>query len=113
MAAPTKPITAVIVSNIANVPLRPARGANDVHAYTVKKIPRRRLYSAAIEVFAQQVCQNRARSHSGLAANRFANVKSAPLAFAVRTVSALQPLGNQREGLPISAAFTMRYLFRD
>ena len=55
IAAPTKPITAVIVSNIANV-LYATRDRERRRPCTVKKIPGTNIQSRSIEDFAQQTC---------------------------------------------------------
>jgi hypothetical protein len=73
-------------------------------------------HCGASEVFAQQMCQNQAFRSFGfdirVAGSRPDRCKRR-LCFtslrAVSHVSALQPLSNHREVLPISAAFPMRY----
>jgi len=54
IAAPTKPITAVIVSNIANVPLRPCATENSGHLAQSKKISGTNTQSRSIVDSAQQ-----------------------------------------------------------
>jgi len=54
IAAPTKPITAVIVSIIANVPLRPCATENGGHLAQSKRFPGANTQSRSTEDFAQQ-----------------------------------------------------------
>ena len=53
IAAPTKPITAVIVSNIANVPLRACATENGGHLAQSKRFPGTRNAGASAFVFGQ------------------------------------------------------------
>ena|SRR6516225_9258469 len=98
MAAPARAIITVIVSNIAkrpNVLLRPAGGANDVHAYTVKKFSRGLTHIPRDRGFcATDVPKIDRRQRT------------------VHAVAVLQPLSNHRKRLPISASFPMRYRHR-
>jgi hypothetical protein len=56
IAAPTKPITAVIVSNIANVPLRYCATENGGDLAQSKRFPGTNTQSRSTEEFAQQTC---------------------------------------------------------
>jgi hypothetical protein len=56
IAAPTKPITAVIVSNIANVPLRPSATENGGDLAQSKEISGTNTQSRSTEDSAQQTC---------------------------------------------------------
>jgi hypothetical protein len=56
IAAPTKPITAVIVSNIANIPLRNCATENGGQLAQSKRFPGTNTQSRSTEDFAQQTC---------------------------------------------------------
>ena len=56
IAAPTKPITAVVVSNITNVPLRYCATENGGHLAQSKRFPGTNTQSRSTEDSAQQVC---------------------------------------------------------
>jgi hypothetical protein len=56
ITAPTKPITAVIVSNITNVPLRYCARENGGHFAQSKRFPGTNTQSRSTEDFAQQTC---------------------------------------------------------
>jgi hypothetical protein len=56
IAAPTKPITAVIISNIANVPLRHCATENGGDLAQSKRFPGTNTQSRSIEDYGQQTC---------------------------------------------------------
>jgi hypothetical protein len=97
MQAPTRPIKAVTVSNIANVLCAP-HGQNAAQARTVKRIRGRGFKIGADWGFgATGVPEGGAKS-------------GGTVARSVRLRPAISTIDSPWQGLPISAAFRLRYL---